>query len=308
MKARYFLKSPARVTQRGLLAGEQSAVGIGDRGLRGGEVDAVQGEPLLQLDLFLWRSGALYGDLRGCVFLAAAAVTHVAGNGICAGSNAGGIELNVGAGAGNAATAGGVAVSQLVIVRITGGGGDAGALADGDGGRIGSARDRRRRVGLLFNFEIGGSVGGAAAAIVNGDGGGVCADLDAIGVPANFSAGAFDAAAGGGPFVIQRVIVRIGGLGLEHDAVTGAGKNLGGIGGDGDRGRMVGRWRRRIAAEVQNQSGSGAYVVLLVVIAVSKFGQQIFGLKQAGADVLVEVYIHAAAKGRGKGVLQKTSG
>ena len=229
----------------------------------------------------------------------------MAGHGICSGSDAGGIELDIGAGAGNAAAAGGVAVSQRVIVRITGGGGNAGALAYGDGGRIGSASDRRRRVGLLFNFEIGGSVGRAAATIVNGDGGSVSAGLDAVGVPANFSSVAFDAAAGGGPFVIQRIIVRIGCLCLQNNAVTGAGKNLGGIGGDGNRGRMVGRWRRRIAAKVQDHSGRGAQVVLLVVIAISKLGQQILGLKQADAEVLVEVHIHAAAKGRGKRVLRK---
>ena len=97
--------------------------------------------------------------------------------------------------------------------------------------------------------------------------------LNASGIPASFSAGAFNSAAGRCVLVSQRVIVRIGSLGIQGDRVFGAGKNLGRVGAKSDGRRMVGRRWRRIAAEVQHQSGRGAEVILLIVATVSELGQ-----------------------------------
>src|SRR5262249_20304363 len=156
--------------------------------LRGGEVDAVEREPLLQLTLFGRRSDR---DLRGCVGFAAPAIADVAGDGVSAGSRAGGVELSIGAGAADLAAARFVAVGELVVVGVAGGRCDGGALADGDRGRVCSAGDGGGRVGLLLDRDVGGGVGGAAASIVDSDRDGVTSFFDAVGIPVNFRAAAF---------------------------------------------------------------------------------------------------------------------
>src|SRR4029077_5875767 len=75
--------------------------------------------------------------------------------------------------------------------------------------------------------------------------------------------------------------------------------------GNGHGGRVVGRRRRWVAAEVQDQSGGCAQIVLLIVAAVSELSHQVFGLKNPDADMLVEVGVHAAAKGGGKRILRE---
>src|ERR1051326_648599 len=98
--------------QRRLLAGEQAA---GDRAvdswLSSGEINAMQGKPLLKLRLFNSR---LYRDLRGGMAFAAVAVTGRAIDGVSARRGAGGIELDAGARARNTATAGGVDRKSVV--------------------------------------------------------------------------------------------------------------------------------------------------------------------------------------------------
>src|SRR5258707_15709844 len=112
----------------------------------------------------------------------------------------------------------------------------------------------------------------SAFAIVNRGSNGVLARLNASGIPASLRAGAFTGAAGGGPFVGQRGVVWVGSLGLKNDGIIGAGKNFCRISSDGDCGRVIGRRRRRVAAEVQHQSGRGAEIVLLIVTTVSELG------------------------------------
>src|SRR6266571_635337 len=78
-----------------LLAGEQAGGywAVGQR-LSGGEVNTMQREPLFKLRLFL---GLLHRDLRSGVAFTAVAVASRAGDGVSAGSNARGIELDAGA-------------------------------------------------------------------------------------------------------------------------------------------------------------------------------------------------------------------
>src|SRR5262249_8375592 len=153
--------------------------------LRGGEVDAVEREPLLQLALFGRRRDR---NLRGCVGFAAPAIADVAGDGVSARSRAGGIELRIGAGSADLAAARFIAVGELVVVGVARGRCDGGALADGDRGRVGGAGDGGGRVGLLLDRDVGGGISGATASIVDGDRDGVSAFFDAVGVPANFRA------------------------------------------------------------------------------------------------------------------------
>src|SRR5205814_3324748 len=133
LEGKILLEVAGEGNQRVLLAGQQSAVGISHRGLRRGEVDAVQRESLLQLYLLLGRSGCLYDDLRGCIRLTTMAITYVAVHGISSRRDAGGIELYVGARACYLAAACRVAIGERIIVRVTGIGCDAGALTHGDG-------------------------------------------------------------------------------------------------------------------------------------------------------------------------------
>ncbi len=152
-ESQILLEVAGKGKQGPLLAGQQPA-GYGTilSGLCGGEVNAVQREPLFKLRLFL---GLLYRDLRSGMGLTAAAVAGRAGDGVCAGSDAGGIKLNAGAGASYAAAAGCVAIGQRVIVSVRCLGCNGGLLADGDSGRVRVAgRDNGRCVGLLFDGYI----------------------------------------------------------------------------------------------------------------------------------------------------------
>src|SRR5262249_36962525 len=134
---------------------------------------------------------------------------------------------------------------------------------------------------------------------------GIAALFHAVGVPASVRARAFNGATGGCPLIGQRIIVRIRSRGFESDAVTRAGKDLGGISSNGDCRRMVGRRRRRIAAKMQHDSGRGTQIVLLVVATVSEFGEEILSLEDANADMLVEVRIDTTAKSGSEGIFRE---
>src|SRR5262245_20888889 len=194
LEGQILLEVAGQGDERALLAGEQSAVGVRFRRLRGGEVDAVQREPLLQLALLGRRRDR---DLRGGVSFSAAAIADVAGDGVSARRGAGGIELRDRAGTADNYPARFVTVGELVIVGVAGVRSDGGALTDGDGGRVRRAGDGGRGIGLLLHREIGGCIRGSAAPIVDGDRDGVSTFFYTAGIPVNLRTAAFNTAAGG---------------------------------------------------------------------------------------------------------------
>ena len=257
-----------------------------------------------------WR-GLLNVDSGRSVRGASTAVADGALHGVIAGLRAGGVKLYLCAAAGDLATAGGVAVSQRIVVGITGRRGDGGTLSRKNRAAFRGARDGGILVRLGFDLDICRASGGSALAVIHLYVDGITSGANASGTPAHFRSGAFDGAAGGGIGVGQGIVIGIARGHVHGNWIARSGINRHGAGRAGGHGNAVWR-RRRIGNPKAQHDSSGRANVILPGIGVErragKISHQVIDLRETPGDVLPNHDVHTATGRECEGRLRFVAG
>ena len=248
--------------QRGLLAGQQTAHGLGHRGQGCREIDAVQRQLGFQLlDLRRLR-GLVHFHIAGSICSSAAAIVHRTLQRVGSRLQPGGIKVHIRAASHDLSAGCGVAVRQGIVIRIAAVAGDAGAFTRKNGGAFHGECRRGWMIGLLFNLDVHRARGRAAFAVIHFHIYGEGANGYAGGIPARLRAGAFYNAASRGIYVRQGIVIRIAGVHMHGHVVTRTGKNGRGTHRTRRHRQMIRRRGRIGNPKTQNQASAGAEAVL----------------------------------------------